>query len=93
MTSCRSTTSGELRRNSRLGAGEEIWPWIKGAAISLTIFGLFMVLAARSISSRPAVNELCLKQMAREEHTTLEAFFQNPADQDALVQAITACSQ
>jgi len=88
-----SAVAERLRKTGRRGLGGEVSRWVKGVVISLAILGTFVFAAARSISTRPALNELCLKQMAEEEHTTLEAFFQNPAAQDALVQAITACSR
>jgi hypothetical protein len=38
-------------------------------------------------------NMRCLQQVANEEHASLEAFFQNPTEQDALVQAMNVCSR
>jgi hypothetical protein len=93
MTSCESTAGRNLRRNRGFRWSDEARQWVKGIVVTLTVFALFIAVAARSVSSRPAVNELCLKEMAQEEHTTLDAFFQNPVEQDALVQAITVCSR
>jgi hypothetical protein len=62
---------------------------IAAAAIAL----LFMAVVRVPAASINANNNLCLQQIANDEHTSLEAFFQNPAEQDAFVQAITVCSR
>jgi hypothetical protein len=44
-------------------------------------------------ASRLVNNKLFPQQVANDEHASLEAFFQNPAEQDALAQAITVCTR
>jgi hypothetical protein len=72
------------------GAGLQ---WVVGIANMLLILGLFALAVAKAPSSVRSNNMRCLQQVANEEHTSLEAFFQNPAEQDALVQAMNVCSR
>ena len=72
------------------GAGLQ---WVVGMANMLLILGLFVLAVAKAPSSVRSNNMRCLQQVANEEHTSLEAFFQNPAEQDALVQAMNVCSR
>ena len=67
--------------------------WAVGIAITLVILALFATAVGFAASSVRANTSLCLKQVANDEHVSLEAFFQNPAEQDAFVAAITACSR
>jgi hypothetical protein len=67
--------------------------WAVGIAVAVAAIGAFLMAIACAPASIRANNNLCLQQVANDEHTTLEAFFQNPAEQDALVQAITICSR
>ena len=67
--------------------------WVVGIAITLVILALFATAVGFAASSVRANTTLCLRQAANDEHVSLEAFFQNPAEQDALVAAITACSR
>ena len=53
----------------------------------------FIVAVVQAPASIRANNENCLRQIANDEHVSLEAFFQNPAQQDAFVQAMTVCSR
>lgn len=67
--------------------------WTVGVFIALAATVLFVVAVVVAPASIRANNDLCLKQVANDEHVSLEAFFQNPAQQDAFVQAITHCSR
>jgi hypothetical protein len=67
--------------------------WIVGIANMLVILALFVLAVAKAPSSASSNNTRCLRRVANEEHASLEAFFQNPAEQDALAQAITVCSR
>jgi len=67
--------------------------WAAGIAVAVAAIGAVVLAIACAPASIRANNNLCLQQVANDEHTTLEAFFQNPAEQDALVQAITICSR
>jgi TctA family transporter len=67
--------------------------WAVGIAITLVVLGLFAIADALATSSVRANTTICLKQAANEEHVSLEALFQNPAEQDAFVAVITACSR
>lgn len=67
--------------------------WVVGIANMVLILGLFLLAVAKAPGSVRANNARCLEQIASEEHTTLEAFFQNPANQDALAQALATCSR
>ncbi|WP_122156740.1 hypothetical protein [Paraburkholderia sp.] len=67
--------------------------WTIGIAITLVAIALFAIAAVLAVSSVRANNTLCLQQVANDEHTSLDAFFQNPAQQDALVEAATLCSR
>jgi hypothetical protein len=72
------------------GAGLQ---WVVGIADMLLILALFVLAVAKAPSSVRSNNMRCLQQVANEEHVSLEAFFQNPAEQDALVQAMNVCSR
>ncbi|PQV54428.1 hypothetical protein [Paraburkholderia sp. BL21I4N1] len=67
--------------------------WALGATIWLVAMVLVVVAIIYAPDSTRANTRLCLEQVANEEHTSLEAFFQNPAQQDALAQAVTICSR
>jgi hypothetical protein len=67
--------------------------WVMGIANMLLILALFGLAVVRAPSSARSNNMRCLQQVANEENVALEAFFQNPAEQDALVQAMNVCSR
>jgi hypothetical protein len=67
--------------------------WIVGSAITALAVGLVMFAVVCAPANIRANNDGCLQQIANEEHTSLEAFFENPAQQDAFVQAVTVCSR
>lgn len=71
----------------------EGWRWMVGIVNMLAILALFMLAVVKAPSSVRANNARCLRQIANEEHVTLEAFFQNPTEQDALAQAVAVCSR
>jgi hypothetical protein len=85
----------ELRRMAvverRIG-----WRWspARAASAAIAILGLaaLPVALACSGSSSRANNSRCLQAFANDEHRSLDAFFQDPALQDSLVQAIDHCS-
>ncbi len=52
----------------------------------LVIAGLYVTTTAR------AVNQVCFQKKMNDEHTLMEAFFQAPPEQDAIVEAMRACS-
>jgi len=86
----------ELRRTAvvekRIG-----WRWspVRAASVASAILGLaaLLVALACSVSSSRANNARCLQAFANDEHRSLDAFFQDPALQDPLVQAIDQCSR
>lgn len=67
--------------------------WALGATLGSVAVGLLVVAAIYAPDSTRANTRLCLEQIANEQHTSLEAFFQNPAQQDALAQAMTVCTR
>ncbi|WGS52481.1 hypothetical protein LFL96_30300 [Paraburkholderia sp. D15] len=67
--------------------------WALGATIWIVAIGLIVVAALYAPDSTRANTRRCLEQVANEEHTSLDAFFQNPAQQDALAQAMTVCAR
>lgn len=66
--------------------------WTIGIVVTVATAGVLLIAVALAPISIRANNNLCLQQIASDEHTSLEAFFQNPVEQDAFVQAVTACS-
>ena len=68
---------------------------VRAAGAAMTILGLAVLLVALacSVSSNRANNARCLQAFANDEHRSLDAFFQDPAQQDSLVQAIDQCSR
>jgi hypothetical protein len=85
------TRTGSLQQRSRR-SGDGL-RWTVGIAIAGAAIGALLVAVACAPQSIRANNNLCLQQIANDEHTSLDAFFQNPAEQDAFVQAITICSR
>ena len=67
--------------------------WAIGIAITVMVMALFFVAAAVAPASIQANNNVCLQRTENDEHISLEAFFQNPTQQDAFVQAVTLCSR
>lgn len=67
--------------------------WAIGITIAVGAVALLLAATAYAPASIRVSNNLCLQQVANDEHVSLEAFFQNPAQQDAFVQAITICSR
>jgi hypothetical protein len=67
--------------------------WAVGIAIGLAAVALFITVAAFAPARVRANNDRCLRQFADDEHVSLEAFFQNPTRQEAVVGAVTACSR
>ncbi|PCE22914.1 hypothetical protein BWP39_24845 [Paraburkholderia acidicola] len=59
----------------------------------LVAIALLITAVAIAPASVRANNTLCFQQVANDEHVSLEAFFQNPAQQDAFIQAVTLCSR
>lgn len=64
-----------------------------GIFIALVATALLLTAAAFAPGSIRANNNLCLRQVANDDHTTVEAFFHDPAQLDAFVQAVTVCSR
>ena len=50
------------------------------------IAGLYVTMTAH------AVNQACFQKKINDEHTLMEAFFEAPPEQDAVVNAMRACS-
>lgn len=80
-------------RKQRRAITRDAQKWITGLTITAISIALFVTAAVSAMKSVPVNNARCLAQIAKEEHTTLEAFFQNPSGHDALVQALAACAQ
>jgi len=71
---------------------EGIRHWTVGLVITLVVVALFAIAAILAVSSVRDNNTRCLQQVANDEHVSLDAFFQNPSQQDALAEATTLCS-
>ncbi|MFT4507649.1 hypothetical protein [Caballeronia sp. 15711] len=73
------------------------WRWsaarAAGAAMATLGMAALLVVLACSVSSNRANNARCLQAFANDEHRSLDAFFQDPALQDSMVQAIDQCSR
>lgn len=77
----------------RMGISAEALHWVVAIANMLVILTLFVLAVLKAPSSVRANNARCLQQIANEEHLALEAFFQNPVEQDALAQAEGVCAR
>ncbi len=71
----------------------EAMRWMVAACVTLVATAAFVAAIIYAPSSIRTNNTECLRQIANDEHTSLEAFFLNPAEQDAFVQAVTACTR
>lgn len=89
-TQSTSTLKSLQRQSWRSGDGVR---WTVGIAVWALAIALFLAAVAYAPAIIRANNNLCLQQVANDEHANLEAFFQNPAQQDAFVQAIIVCSR
>lgn len=89
-----TTQNTPARRNSlqQSPITEDRFRWAVGIAITLMVIVFFLVAIAFAPASIRANNNLCIQQVANDEHVSLEALFQNPAQQDAFAQAVTFCS-
>jgi hypothetical protein len=67
--------------------------WVVGVANMLAILALFILAVVKTPASVRVNNARCLQQVANQEHVALEAFFQNPTEQDALAQAVAVCAR
>lgn len=67
--------------------------WTVSISIATVAIALLLTAIACAPASIRANNSLCFQQAANDEHASLEAFFQNPAQQDAFIQAVTVCSR
>jgi hypothetical protein len=67
----------------------------RAASAVIAVLGLaaLLVALACSLSSHRANNARCLQSFADDEHRSLDAFFQDAALQDSLMQAIDQCSR
>lgn len=67
--------------------------WLIGVAVALAAIAMFGVAVAFAPSSTRANMDSCLQQVAKEKNVSVDAFFQNPALQDAFVEGVTLCSR
>lgn len=91
--SVQKSTPGAVAPGKGVLISEVARQWVVGVASMLLILALFVLALVKAPSSVWSNNMRCLQQVANEEHVSLEAFFQNPAQQDALVQAMNVCSR
>jgi hypothetical protein len=70
--------------------------WAIAVAFAFAIVAMLVFIATSRDGAPPHTHDrakACLEAAANDEHASLEAFFQNPAGQDALRQASIACSK
>ncbi|CAB3695879.1 hypothetical protein LMG24238_03361 [Paraburkholderia sediminicola] len=84
-----------IRKGARVSAGHVRWPanWIFGGVIGIALCVLLGIAIACAPAAVRSNNERCLQALAEEQHVSVEDFFQNPAGQDALAQAVTQCTR
>ena len=84
-----------IRKGARFSAGHVRWSanWIFGGVIGIALCVLLGIAIACAPAAVRSNNERCLQALAEEQHVSVEDFFQNPAGQDALVQAVTQCAR
>jgi hypothetical protein len=58
--------------------------WTAGIAIAVAAIALFLMAVASAPASIRANNNLCLRQVANDEHASLEAFFRVPLNKTPL---------
>lgn len=66
---------------------------IFGGVIGIALCVLLGIAIACAPAAIRSNNERCLQALAEEQHVSVEDFFQNPAGQDALAQAVTQCTR
>lgn len=90
-TSCSTQTAPMLAHRPRLSADAR--RWAKALAITAALLALFFVAARYAARSAPANHRRCIEAVAADAHLSAAALFQDPALQDALVEAETRCSR
>jgi hypothetical protein len=67
---------------------------VRVVGVGVAAFALLAIGAVRYNAMRaPTAHAACVRKSARDEHTMLEAFFQNPPDANALAQIERACAK
>lgn len=84
-----SAKDDEEARFSEIDADTKRWV----AGLTLTGLLMTMLLVVELIDSTTArdVNPACFRKEMRDEHTWMDAFFQNPPDRNALAAAMHTC--
>jgi hypothetical protein len=66
--------------------------WISALTLTGLLLTLLVVAASFSSVAPRDVDRACFERKLNGEHALMEAFFQNPPEQSAVVQAMRACS-
>lgn len=83
-----SKGTGKFSGGTRLSAN-----WIFGAVFGLSLCILLGIAIACASAAVRSNNERCMQALADEQHVSVEDFFQNPAEQNALALAAEQCAR
>lgn len=85
--------SGEGDEDRQL-PGDDVEAKRRVSALTLTgLLVIILVIAGLYVATTPRnVNQECFQKKMNDEHTLMEAFSQAPPGQDAVVEAMRACS-
>ncbi|WP_454805950.1 hypothetical protein [Paraburkholderia fungorum] len=83
----------EFHETGKISQGDDnLQHWIAGVCLTLLLITLFVIAGVCMRQEPRGVDGECLQRVTNGEHASLEAFFQNPVQRDAMAQAINACS-
>ncbi|SMG58356.1 hypothetical protein [Paraburkholderia susongensis] len=92
-----STQSCESRQAAqrRKALTDDATLWLVGLAITVVLIAALVgaIVSTTPTPRVPADSKNCPDNLANDEHASLVAFFQDPADQSVLLQSIRACSK
>jgi len=76
-----------------VGSDTETKHWVNALTLTWLVLTLLVAAGLSFLLAYGEVNPACFERKMNDEHTLMEAFFQNPPAQNAMMQAIHACSR
>ncbi|MGF6767789.1 hypothetical protein P3T18_000259 [Paraburkholderia sp. GAS199] len=80
--------------NAHLSQGDvEAQRWVAALTLTGLLMTLLMIAGLHAATTHPDIDQTCFRTKMDDESTLLKASFQSPADQDAIVEAMRACTR